>query len=116
MRLISTVAEASNGCAEVSAWIVPELLHQRMSIERRLHDGPLHAAAASVHETHFAKSSGHRRTYVFFDDRRNIPRRERMEVDLGSNRHYVHDIDSSEFRVQIADCGRVPVARLNSEL
>ena len=62
-----------------------------MSIERRLHHGPLHAAPASMHDTHLPKSRGQRRPYVFLDDRGNVARREGMKVDLGPNWHNVHE-------------------------
>lgn len=68
---------------------VPELLDERMSIERLLHDPALHAFAASVNEPHFAKPRFVRGGDVVGDDRRNVARREGVEVEriLDRNPH-----------------------------
>ena len=62
--------------------IIPELHDAWMPIEHRLHDRPLHAAAAPVHETDFTKTRGGRRIDVFFDDGWNFARRECVEIDF----------------------------------
>src|SRR5262245_31923433 len=65
-----------------------------MLLERGLHDAALNATAASVHEPHVLQSRVRRRVHVFLDDRRNVPRRERVEVQLRfdgkSNRVVLH--------------------------
>jgi hypothetical protein len=73
--------KACSGGAEVRLRRVPELLDERMSIERLLHDPALHAFAASVNEAHFAKPCFVRGRDVIGDDRRNVARREGMEVE-----------------------------------
>ena len=49
---------------------------------RRLDDPTLHAAAAAVHETHFAKAGNGGRGEVFADDRRDVFRRKCVEIEL----------------------------------
>src|SRR5439155_4391621 len=83
--------QSRDGRAEVSAWVVPEFLHQGMSIERPLHHGPLHAPSAPVHEPHLAQAGPNGGVHVLFDHGRNIRRRERMKIELGFDGHYVHD-------------------------
>ena len=57
-----------------------------MALERRLNDSPLHASPAPVHEPHFAPSGGGCRVDVILDDSWNIPRRERVEIELAFDR------------------------------
>ena len=66
--------------------IVPELNDERVAIERRLHDGPLDAAAPAVHEAHFSKTSVVRGADVFLDNNRDVTRAERVEVELRFDR------------------------------
>jgi len=50
----------------------------------------LHAAAAPVNEPHPVESRGRRGLDVFVDNRRNIARREGMQIDLAIDRK-AHD-------------------------
>jgi hypothetical protein len=54
-----------------------------MPIERLLHDAALHAFAAPVNQTDLAKTRGVRRGDVLVDDRWDVTREERVEVDRG---------------------------------
>src|SRR6266536_1724842 len=98
---MSRFTEASHRRSKVSAGVVPEFLHQGMSIERRLHDSPLNASAAPGHEPHLIQASASGGVHVLLHDGRNIPRREGMKVELRFDGHYVHEI--SEFRLQSSD-------------
>ena len=57
-----------------------------MAVERRLHDAALHAAAAAVDEAHLAQAGLGRGVDVLVDHRRDIARRERVQVELGFDR------------------------------
>ena len=52
-----------------------------MAREERLDDGALHADAAAVDQPHFGKPSGMRGVQVFGDDRGDVARRERVEIE-----------------------------------
>jgi hypothetical protein len=65
--------------------IVPEFHDTRMSFQRRLYDAALNAPSAPVHDPYFSKPGGCRHCYVFFNDRRNVPWIERMEIQLRVN-------------------------------
>lgn len=54
-----------------------------MAFEDGLDDGPLNAPPAAVHQTDFAEAGGRRGSYVLVDDRRDVSRREGVEVQLG---------------------------------
>ena len=60
-----------------------------MAIERRLHDAALHASPAAVDEAHFAETGRSRRVDEFGDDRWNVARDKRVQIELAANR----DID-----------------------
>ena len=81
--------------------VIPELQHQRMPFERRLDDAALHAAAPAVHQTHLCQSRRHRRRHVLVDDRRDIARREAVEVELRSIGMRCNEI-SIDLRVQFS--------------
>ena len=70
-----------NRGAEMGAWIVPELRDLRMAVERLLHDSPLDTPAAAVNEPHLEQARFGSRGDVLFDDRRDVARRERVEVE-----------------------------------
>jgi hypothetical protein len=61
--------------------IVEKLNHERMPLERLLHDAALDADTAAVYEPHFAQTGGMGFGDVLFDDRRDIARREGMQID-----------------------------------
>ena len=60
---------------------VPELLDQRMLVQRSLNDGPLHPLAPSVNQAHFTQSGFMSGTHVLVDDRGNISGMEGVEVE-----------------------------------
>ena len=68
---------------------VPELLDERMVLERLLDDPALNTFAASVNQPHFAKAGLMRGADVLDDDRRNIPRRERVKIDRVLDRDFM---------------------------
>jgi hypothetical protein len=67
--------------------IVPELRDARMALERGLHDAALHAVAAAVNQPHFAQAGGNGGVDVLLHDRRNVPRRKRVQIELGLDRN-----------------------------
>ena len=71
------------------ARIVPELGNEWVTLERLLYDAALHPLAATVNETHFAKTGLARRGHVLFDDRLHITGQERVEIDRGFDRNVV---------------------------
>ena len=76
-----SVGETGHGCSKVRLRRVPELYDQRMVFERVLHDAALHACAASVNQPHLAQASFVRGADVLDDNRRDVTRRERVEID-----------------------------------
>ena len=60
---------------------VPKLIDQRMAPEHTLHDGALHALAASVNQTYLTQAGLARRVHVLIDDGRDVPRRERVQIE-----------------------------------
>ena len=75
-----------NSCPEMGDVIVGKLQYERMAFERPLHDAALYAGAPAVDETDFSQPRCVSRVDVFFDDRRNVARREGMKVERGFNR------------------------------
>jgi hypothetical protein len=63
--------------------IVPEFQHARMPVQRRLHHAALHAAPAAVYQAHLSKASRRGGFDVFLDDRYDVGRRKRVQIDLG---------------------------------
>jgi len=82
--------------------IVPELDDERMPIECGLHDAALHAASTAVHEANAHESCLRRRLDIFIDDRRDIARRERVQIQL--------TLDRKAMRHEISCHGRAYVA------
>lgn len=70
--------------------IVPELSHAPVPVERGLNDAALHAAAAAVHEAHAVKPGVPGGVDVFLDDRRDIPRREGVQVEFPVDGNALH--------------------------
>jgi hypothetical protein len=60
---------------------VPKLFDQIMFVERRLHDPPLNAFPAAMYQPDFSQARSVRGMDVFVDHRRNVARRERVEID-----------------------------------
>ena len=67
--------------------IVKKLHDERMAFERLLHDAALHAAAASVNEPNLAQPGGVCLVDVLVDDRRDIARRKRVEIERAFDRN-----------------------------
>lgn len=61
--------------------IVKKLQHERVTFQRLLHDAALYADAAAVDEAHFAESCRMRFVHVVLDDRWNVSRGERVQVE-----------------------------------
>ena len=83
--------EPRDGGAEMAFGRVPELLDERMAVERLLHDAALHAPASSVDQPHLAETPFPRGGHVFVDDGRDVCGGEGVEVesvfDRNSTRH-----------------------------
>jgi hypothetical protein len=75
-------SKAGDCGAKMRRWIVAELDHQSVALERGLHSGPLDAAAASMNQTHFAEPFGCGRLDVVVDDRDDVGGRECMQIEL----------------------------------
>ena len=76
-----------DGGAEVRRSVVPELDDTGMTVERLLHDAPLHAAPAPVNQAYLAKAGSGGGVNVLGDDGRNVARRECMQIELAENRN-----------------------------
>ena len=85
-------AETRDGRAEVCFRRVPELLDQRMPIERLLDDAALHARAAAMDQAHLAKASFVGGGDVFIDNRRDVPGSEGVEVEEMFDRYAMHHV------------------------
>ena len=71
-----------NCCAQMRGRIVKKFDDTGMAFERLLHDAALYPRSTAMHETHFAQSSGMCLVEVLFDDRGDVARSERVEVEL----------------------------------
>jgi len=65
----------------VGRGIVEKFHYQRMPLECLLHDTALHAYTAAMYNPHLAQTRSVCLAYVLFDDRRDIARREGMQID-----------------------------------
>ena len=79
--------EARDCGAKVGVRVVPKLDDAGVAVEGRLDDPALHAAAASVHETHFAQTCADGGLDVFADNRRDVLRSKRVEIELTLDRN-----------------------------
>ena len=55
-------------------------------LERRLDNAPLDTGTSSVHDAHFAEAGARRGVDVLLHDRRDVARRECMQIDLALDR------------------------------
>ncbi len=101
--MVELLLDSRDRRPEVRVGIVPEFEHARMAIERRLHDPALHAATAPVNEAYLAKSGGCGGVDVLRDDRPDVGRRERMEVEVIFNRQ-VDGIKSQNLKPKSQNC------------
>jgi hypothetical protein len=67
-----------DGCTEAGLRRIPELLYERVSFEGLVDASALYADAAAVDQANFPKARGVSGDNVLFDDRRYVPRSERM--------------------------------------
>jgi len=72
-----------NSCAQMGRGVVEKFHHQRMPLERLLHDAALHAGAAAVNDSHLAQTRSVCLGDILLDHRGDIARRERMQIDSG---------------------------------
>ena len=78
---LGSVAEASDGRAQVRFRRIPELDDERVPLESILDDAALDPAAAAVDQADLTKARVVRCTDVLLDDRRDVARREGVEVE-----------------------------------
>jgi|SoiMethySBSTD1v2_1073268.scaffolds.fasta_scaffold4550285_2 hypothetical protein len=69
---------------------IPEFLDQLVSLQRLLNDAALNSFASSVNQAHLAESRGVSRSDVLIDDRPDVTRLERVEVDGICDRDTMH--------------------------
>jgi hypothetical protein len=81
------VREHHDRCAKVRGCVIPVFDDAGMTIEGRLHDPALHAAAAAVHDADFGEACIGGGIDILFDDRRYIPWRERVKINLRLDRN-----------------------------
>jgi hypothetical protein len=79
--LAALLAQPRDRRSQVRLRRVPEFHHERVALERLLHDPALDALAAAVNEAHFAQSRLVGGVHVLFDDGRDVARGERVQVD-----------------------------------
>ena len=60
---------------------IPELHHQRMLLERGLHDAALHPFASPMNQSHFTQPALVRGADVFVDDRGDVAGSEGVEIE-----------------------------------
>ena len=65
---------------------VVERIDERMALQRRLDDAPLHAAAAAMNQSYFAQSCLMRRAHVLLDHRGDVARLKGVEIERGLDR------------------------------
>ena len=70
-----------NSCAQMRRGIVKKFQHERVPFERLLDDAALYADAAAVDEAHVVESCRMRFVDVVRDDRGDVSRRERVQVE-----------------------------------
>lgn len=61
--------------------VVPELRDERVSVQDLLHDSPLDPAAPAVDQAYLPEAGLGRHRDVFVDDRGDLARMERMQVE-----------------------------------
>lgn len=81
-----SVGEPRDGGAEVGLCRVPEFADERMACERLLHDAALHALPATVNQTDLVKPGGVGGGHIFLDDRGDIARGKRVEIERAVDR------------------------------
>ena len=98
---------------------IPEFLHERMFLERGLHDAALHACAAPVNQPHFAQATLVRGSDVLADDRGDVARGEGVEIELRFNGDLVgvfRQIPSSPSQIPNPNHAQIPKPKANSQI
>ena len=75
--------------------VVPKRRDEGMTLEDGLHDAPLNASPAAMNEPQLAQACVVGGAHVLVDDRRDIARRERVEIELRFDRNALHACCSS---------------------
>ena len=70
-----------------------------MAFEDGLDDAPLNAPPTAVHQTDLAEAGSRCGLYVLFDDRRDVSRREGVEVQLGLDGDVMRHGDRLTYRL-----------------
>jgi hypothetical protein len=70
-----------NSCAQMRRLIVKKLQHERVPLQRLLHDAALHSRAPAVNQANVAQPGGVCFIQVLFDDRRDVARCEGVQVE-----------------------------------
>ena len=83
------VHEPRDGRSQVGFSGIPEFSDERMPFERLLHDASLNALAAAVNQPHLTQPGVVRRSDVLLHDRRDVSRRERVQVEVVFDRDTV---------------------------
>ena len=86
---ICVLDEPRDGRSQVSFGGVPEFGDEGMPLERLLNDASLDALAAAVNQPDLTKTSFVRGVDVLLDDRRDVARRERVQVEVVFDRDAV---------------------------
>jgi hypothetical protein len=93
----------------MSARVVPERLDERVLFQDALHDAALHTLAATVHDPQLAQSFRVGRSHVLLDHRGDLPRQERVQVELRADREidwFIHESWSqSHHQEHVSKCG-----------
>ena len=82
MRTRMPSAEPRDGRSQVGFGGIPEFGDEWMPLECLLHDAALNALAAPVNQPDLTQPGLVRRVDVFLHHRRDVARRERMEVEM----------------------------------
>jgi hypothetical protein len=81
--------ESTHGRAQVGPGVVPERRDEVVALEDRLDDATLHASAPAVDESDFGQATSVCRPQIFVDDRRDVARGERVQIEFRVNGHDV---------------------------
>ena len=76
--------------------VVPELCHQGMPLEARLHESTLNAEASPVDQPHSPESERVGRRDELVDDVTDVARGEGVQVELWSDRHLVCHVSCAD--------------------
>ena len=83
-----------------------------MTFERGLDDAALHAASAAVDESHLPQTRSAAAVTILLDDRRDVARREGVEIDFAFDRNAARDHDGSPMCARVAEYPNLQQVRL----